>query len=294
MHVAPGDPIDYLVGREATGVNPEFVKEIRAKYYLDRPLFEQYFIYLVNVFKGDWGTSIYYNVPVYQLIIERVPATLLLTVTGFIFSVILGISAGVIASRKPYSIVDYVITTLSTMGYSIPDFWLGMMLIIIVAVQLNLLPAGGMFSPMGASNDFADVVSHLILPAAALATVQTAYCARLTRGTMLEELGKDYIITARSKGLSERTVFFKHALMNSIIPVITYLGLQIRHLFSGAIMIEIVFSWPGIGRLWYGALLARDYPVVMGVFVIITILVMVSMLISDLLYAFFDPRVKYE
>lgn len=296
MHLAPGSPIDYLVGGGEV-VPREYIERLTREFGLDKPLHEQLLIYIMNVFRGNLGTSYRYRAPVLQVILERVPNTLLLMTTSIIFAFILGIFLGVSSSKRPYSLLDNLASTISVLGYSIPTFWLGMLLIIVFSVYLRWLPTMGM-STMGAELEgwdaVMDTLKHLILPAATLGTTYLALYTRLTRASMLEELRKDYITTAWGKGLDDRAVYYRHAFRNAMLPVITVLGLNLGLMLTGATLTETVFSWPGIGRLVYDSIITRDYPVLMGIFIIVSITVVLANFIVDILYAILDPRVRYK
>ncbi len=295
IHLAPGDPVSIMVG--GFEFSPEYLEMMREQLGLNKPIYEQLFLYLAKVFQGDLGYSYRYNQPVISLIAERVPATLLLMGTAYIISIIIGIVLGVSSSRKPYSLLDNIITTGSLMGYSIPLFWLAQMLLVALALYLGLFPVGGMMSVtvkyIGLGHVL-DILHHLILPAAALAVFNLALYTRLTRASMLEVLEKDFIVTAKCKGVDERTVVYRHALRNALLPVITVIGMQFGAMLGGAILTETIFGWPGLGRLMYEALYTRDYPVMMGMFIVASISVIVANLMTDLVYAMVDPRIRYR
>ena len=276
---------------------PEAYKvEMGKAYGLDKPLYVQLLLYVRNVVTGDLGYSFYYKQPVLSVILDRVPATLQLMVPAIIFSAIIGVLLGILASRKPYSLSDNAISAFSLFGYCVPAFWLGQMLMVIFCIKLGWLPAQGLktvgsdFSGLSA---FTDRIAHLLLPALALSIRHLAVNARMMRSSMLEVAYEDYVVAARSKGLKENRVIFKHMLPNAILPVVTIIGLDIGFLFTGSVLVETVFGWPGIGRLMYESIVKRDYPVLMGNFVITTVLVLVVNLIVDLVYVRVDPRVKY-
>lgn len=292
IHLAPGDPIYSLLGE---GADANFIAQMKARWGLDQPLYVQYIKYISRVFQGDLGYSLLRSESVASLIVDRLQATLLLIFSAICIAVLVGIFLGVIASKKPYSLRDNLITGFSLLGTSIPLFWLGQILLIIFGVYLGILPISGMTNVRLELTglDYAlDVARHLILPAATLAIFFISFVTRLTRASMLEVLGQDFIITARSKGLSDMAVTYKHALRNALLPVMTYVGLSIGLLFGGAILTETVFSWPGMGRLLYDSLKLRDYPVIQGIFVFVCIIVMISNLIVDILYGILDPRIR--
>jgi len=292
VHTAPGDPTYILLGETAT---KEFVDAMRAKFGLDKPLYEQYIIYLSHVVQGDLGYSLLKSQSVGALIVERLPATLLLIFSAMCISVLLGVFLGVTASKKPYSLRDNLATGVALFGVSTPTFWLGQMLLIAFAIYLGLFPVSGMRTlriELRGLENVLDIVRHLVLPAITLAAFHLAFITRLTRASMLEVLGQDFIITARSKGLDERAVTYRHGLRNALLPVTTYVGLSVGILFAGAILTETVFGWPGMGSLLYDSLRSRDYPVLMGVFIFVSVMVIVSNLIVDILYGFLDPRIR--
>lgn len=291
VHMAPGDPTYILVGEIS---DEEFIRAARARLGLDKPLHEQLFIYICNVFRGDLGYSYLRSETVSNLVLSRIPATLLLVLTAMFISAIIGVVLGTIAAARK-GVIDVSLSTLSLFGISIPYFWLGQIFLIIFAVTLGLFPTGGMISLRANYQGiyyFLDLMHHLALPAATLAVFNIAYTTKITRGGVLEALTQDYIITARSKGIPERRIIFRHALRNALIPVVTYTGLNIGALLVGAILTETVFSWPGMGSLLYDSIRLRDYPVVLGVFIYGSIMVITANLIIDLLYGFLDPRIR--
>lgn len=292
IHTAPGDPTYILLGETAT---KEFVQSMRARFGLDQPLYLQYFYYISRVVQGDLGFSILRSQSVSSLILERIPATLILIFTAMAISTTVGIFLGVTASRKPYSARDNLATAAALFGISTPIFWLGQILLIVFAIYAGLLPTSGMTELRVQLTGFdlvLDIVRHLILPALTLAAFHLAFITRLTRASMLEVLSQDYMTTARSKGLDERAVVYKHGLRNALLPVTTYVGLSMGLLFGGAILTETVFSWPGMGTLLLDSLRLRDYPVLLGVFIFISVMVTIADLVVDLLYIVLDPRIR--
>jgi ABC-type dipeptide/oligopeptide/nickel transport system permease component len=295
IHLAPGDPILALVGEFQLSV--EYIEEIRRQYGLDKPVIVQLLIYVLNVLKGDFGYSFSFKQPVIQVILERVPATLLLMFVTTLFSTVLGVIFGVISSRKQYSKTDNFITLVSLIGYSLPVFWLGQMLLIAFSLKLPIFPAQGMLSLRESYTGlayWADVFHHLVLPAFALGLSYLAINTRFTRASMIEVMGQDYVRTARAKGVSERRVIYKHALRNALLPLVTLTGLNFGFLLTGAVLTETVFAWPGLGRLMYDSIYARDYPVLMGMFIFISILVIVVNLVTDIFYSVLDPRIRIQ
>ena len=294
IHIAPGDPVTIFLG--SMGTSQEYVQAVRERLGLDKPLYTQLFIYVMSVLRGDLGFSYISQEPVLKLIVERIPATLLLLGTSLILSSILGVILGVVSSRKPYSLIDNINTLIALIGYSIPVFWFGQILLMYLSLRLGLFPSQGMLSlrqiPSGLSY-YLDLGHHLMLPALALGLRYLAVNLRYTRSSMLEVLGLDYITTARSKGLTERTVFYKHALRNALIPVVTLFGINLGVVFAGAVLTETVFAWPGLGMLMLNAVYARDYPVLMGLLLVISLVVILANLVTDIVYSFLDPRVEY-
>jgi len=295
IHSIAGDPISMIIG-EGFETDPEFVERMKIKFGLDQPLYIQYIRYISNFLQGDLGYSIS-GPPVLTLVTERLGATLLLTGSALLFALLLGTLLGVLSAIRPSSLSSTLVSVISVGGYAIPVFWLGQMLMLLFALRLGWLPVSGFktlrYELTGAAYVI-DVFKHLILPALALGIHQLALIARLTRSSMLEVLRQDYILTARSKGLSQVRVLFWHAFRNALLPVVTITGMQLGFLFSGAVLTETIFSWPGIGRLMYNALLSRDYPVIMGIFNLISISVVMANLFTDIVYAYLDPRIQYE
>jgi peptide/nickel transport system permease protein len=289
LHLAPGDPALIAAGERATA---EAVAIVREKYGLNKPLLTQLAIYILTVLKGDLGFTYAKAMPVLPLILTRIPATMLLMGCGLGLAYSLGIVLGVSASSKPYSWRDNVISFSVLLGYSIPPFWLGMLLILIFAIFIPVFPTGGMNSPGGGG--FFDIAFHLVLPVITLSAFYLALIARMTRGNMLETLTMDFITFAKSKGLAENTVVYKHALRNAILPPLTVMGIHISLMFGGAVMTETVFAWPGMGRLIFEALLQRDYPLMMGIFILISFFVIAATFIIDIIYALVDPRIRYR
>jgi len=249
-------------------------------------------IYMSNVLKGDLGYSWINKRPVLDIIFERFPATILLMGTSVVLAIVLGTLIGVLSSSRPYSRLDNVNTVLSLVGYSIPNFWLGLMLIIVFGVWLRWLPISGMTSLTTEKNYIIDVISHMILPAACLTTQNIGYYVRLSRTSMLEVLKLDYITTARAKGCKERTVLFKHALRNALLPIVTSAGFELGFVIAGSSVTETVFGWPGVGMLMIRSIYYRDYPVLLGIFLIISLFVTITNFITDISYAYLDPRIK--
>ena len=293
IHLAPGDPIATLVGD--TPASPQYIAELRTYLGLDRPLPVQFVQYLVHVAQGDFGTSYYYSTSVMGLILGRLPATLLLMAAALASATLIGVVLGVVSAGRPNSPVDAGLNLVAIVGYSLPVFWLGQLALLLFALQLRWFPVSGMSSlrevPHGLGA-VVDLARHLTLPALVLATRYIAIDFRLTRAEVLEVLSQDYILWARAKGLRSRTILFRHALRNALLPVVTVTGLNAGFAISGAVLTEVVFGWPGIGRLTLDAISHRDYPVLMGIFIFITVGVVVVNLLTDVLYAVIDPRIR--
>jgi len=293
MHIAPGDPVDFLVsGMESA--SPEYVKILKTKYGFDKPLIEQLLIYLLNIVRGEFGYSFYYHDSVLSVIMSRLSATLLLTLASLLIE-LLGIYLGVLASKKPYSFTDNAVTVLTLVTFNMPYFWLGMILILFFGLYLGVFPIAGM-STIGATglDYYISVLWHLSLPAATLGLGRLALYTRYTRASMLEVLREDYITTAWAKGCSERMVYYKHALRNALIPIVTIVMLRMPMLFTGATLVETVFGWPGLGRLFYEAIFRRDFNLLMAEFIIVSILTISFNLLADICYAYLDPKVRYK
>lgn len=291
INLAPGDPVQMFINPEHMGKVD--VATIRRNLGLDRPLYIRYFIWLKNLLKLDFGVSFFRNRPVLSLLLEALPNTIALSVVSTILSLIVAIPAGIISALKRGSILDYFFSTISFIGVSIPTFWFGLMLLLFFGAKLQWFPIGGMRSNY---EEFVllDRIRHIILPAIVLGLSGMASDMRYMRSAMLEVVSQDYIRTARSKGLSERIVIWKHAFRNALLPLITLFGFMIPGLISGAAITESIFAWPGIGRIVVEANFTRDYPIIMGELVFVSVLVVLGSLIADILYAVADPRIKYD
>ena len=280
--------------------NPDITKEdyarLRAKYGLDDPVPVRYVKWLGNLAQGDWGNSFVSKRPAIEEIGDRLPNTLLLMGVSLFFTLAIAIPLGIYSALKQYSVIDLVLTTLALAGQSLPVFWFGLLLIIVFSVSLQapgggpLLPGSGMQTPGEAFNLW-DLIRHMILPVTMLSLVSAAGYMRYMRASMLEVIHKDYVRTARGKGLPENLVMTRHALRNALIPIITLVGLDLPYLFGGAIFTETIFAWPGIGRLFFDAALKTDYPVLMAVLMIFSALIIVSSVLVDLIYTAIDPRI---
>ncbi len=294
VHVAPGDAVTAMIG-DMGGATPELIAELRADYGLDQSLFTQLYTHISKMVVGDLGTSFTHRVPVRTLILDHLPATVLLVTTAFLLAIFIGTILGIIAAQKPKSIINHVVTVLSLSGFAAPIFWTGLMLLILFAYLIPVFPAFGMRTPGFQGTGWeaiVDVLKHLVLPAVTLASVYIAVYSRLARASMLDVLGSDYVRTARSKGLSRRVVVYKHALKNGILPVVTMAGLQFSQLIAGAVVVETVYGWPGIGQLAFNAILRRDHPLLLGILFFSTLMVVIANLITDFSYRVLDPRIK--
>jgi len=295
IHLAPGDPATFLAGEGNVG--DEYLARIRAEYNLDQPFHIQYFIYVKKVMTGDLGMSFRYRAPVTKLIAERFPATLLLMLSAIVLFVGTGFVMGVLAARKPNSAFDMGVGVGAVIGWSMPLFWLGQMMIIAFALKLGWFPAQGMYNLRNPAVGLAripDLFLHLTLPLFTLGMRYLALGARMTRASTLEVLSLDYITMARSKGLAESLVMKRHAIPNALLPVITLVGMNIGMMLTGSVLTEVVFGWPGMGRLLYDGIFARDYPLIIGIVITVSIAVILCNFITDLIYAFIDPRIRYR
>ena len=294
IHAAPGDPAEVIAG-EMGGISEEMMADIRARYGLDRPLPVQLGLYLASIARFDLGMSYYFDRPVIELIGQRIWPTVLLVLTAQVIAIFIGVVMGVLASRKPQGPFSGFVSVFSTVGYAAPVFWTGLMLIILFSVIVPLFPVEGMSSARFRGGSFAyalNVAHHLVLPATTLAIIFLAQYARLSRASMIEVLGADYIRTARAKGLGEGAVTFRHALRNAVLPILTVAGIQFGNLISGALLVETVFNWPGMGRLAFDSVLRRDYPTLLGVLFCASGVVVLANLITDLSYRLADPRIR--
>ncbi len=292
MHLAPGDVASTLAGED---VDPEYLAHIRSLYGLDRPVLAQLASYLGQVLQGDLGMSFRSRAPVVDEIMQRVPATLLLVGTSLLVGSIAGTATGTLLARRPGSLADTTVSTIAIAIYSVPVFWLGLMLILLFGVQLRWLPTSGMVSLVPASTTLGhigDVASHMLLPALALSSIWMGQYLRVARTSVAQVMGENYITTVRAIGFPERTVLLHYALRNALLPVVTMFGLQMGLVLAGAVLTETVFAWPGLGRLIYDAILARDIPVIMGAYVVMSVTVAIASLLTDLAYAALDPRVE--
>ena len=290
LHLAPGDPAEIMLGSQATQAD---LNRLRAELGLTEPLYVQYIHWLGLVARGDLGRSIWMKRPVLTEVLGRFKATLVLTGAALVLSTAGGLALGILSAVRPNSLLDRLSAVASLFGASMPVFWLGIVLMVIFALWLGWLPASGMFAPYG-GGDLRDLLAHLALPAVTLAAASVTIIARLTRSTMLETLGQDYIRTARAKGVVERAVVLRHGLKNALIPIVTVVGVQAGYLLGGAVLTETVFAWPGVGTLMVQGILARDFPLVQGCVLVVALSFVLINLLVDLLYAWLDPRIRYE
>ncbi|SHH84182.1 peptide/nickel transport system permease protein [Caloranaerobacter azorensis DSM 13643] len=280
MYLTPGDPAQIILGESAP---PEKVEQLREEMGLNDPFIVQYFRFIKNGLKGDFGRSYSTRRPVFEEIFARFPATLKLTIAGVLVAIIIGIPVGIISATKQYSLFDNVSMVGALLGVSMPNFWFGLMLVLVFSVTLKWLPSGG-----------DNGLSSLVLPAITLGTSAAALITRMTRSSMLEVIRQDYIRTARAKGVLEKKVINKHALKNALIPIITVVGLQFGYLLGGAVLTETVFSWPGVGRLLVDAIRQKDTPMVLASVVFVSVTFSFVNLMVDILYAYVDPRIKSQ
>jgi peptide/nickel transport system permease protein len=287
LHFIPGDPVDAILGTEA---NPQSREALRHELGLDRPLINQYFSWWWGLLRGDMGDSVMVKQPVGKLILERLPATIPLALLSMTIAILIAIPAGIVSALRRNTWLDGVVSIFAFSGLSIPGFWLGALLILGFSVKWQWLPPGGYVSVF---KDPIDGLRHLILPAIALGMTFSAALMRMIRSSLLEVLSRDYIRTARAKGQQEHLIVFRHALRNALIPAVTIIGVQVGALLSGALVIEQIFSLPGIGRLTVQAVLDRDFPLVQGCVIVIAIIFVIANLLTDLLYVYLDPRINY-
>ena len=293
MHLAPGDVAD-TISQSMGGADEELLIEIRKDYGLDQPYYQQLATYIGKVLRFDLGHSFFFNEPVSKLVLERIPATLLLVITAQILALLLGVVLGVYSARKPNGIMSHFVTFFALFGYSAPVFWTGILLLIAFSLHIPIFPVAGMRDVTIEGNFWVhaiDVMKHMVLPVVTLASIFLALYSRLARATMIETLGTDFVRTARAKGLPERQVVYKHALRNSLSPVVTLAGLQFSAVVSGAVLVEAVFSLPGLGTLAFQSMIARDTPTILGILFFSALVVIIGNLLTDLALRFVDPRV---
>jgi peptide/nickel transport system permease protein len=298
VRAAPGGPL--ATAYRNPNVTKEQIEILKKQLGLDQPLPVQYVRWLGDMLRGEMGDSIKFRRPVSEMIAERIPNTLILVGVSFLVALIIALPVGIISARKPYSWFDYTATSLTFIGQSVPVYWLGLGLILIFYVAIQnpltgkpLFPAGGMRT-IGGEKSLSDLAWHLVLPVVALSASWAAWYSRFLRSSLLDIQHEDYIRTARAKGASDRTVYYKHALRNAILPLITLIALDLPSLFAGALFIETIFSWPGMGRLFWDAARGRDYPVLLAVVMIDAVLIIICNILADLFYGVLDPRVQYD
>jgi len=292
IRLLPGDPLTIYMAQNADiqAMPPEMLEQLRHQFGLDKPIMVQYGNWVANIFQGDFGTSIYYREHVGKLMLERFPVTLHLGITALIVGAVLGVLAGLMAAIRRGTWVDKVVTPLTYVGISIPVFWLGILMILLFGLKLNWLPISGYTSP---TQDFWLSTKQIIMPVICLAAFSLAANARQMRSSMLEVTRQDYIRTAWAKGLGERVIILRHALKNSLIPVITLMGIGVGVIFGGSVLVETVFAIPGVGRLLVSSIFAQDYVVIQAITFVIAIVVLVVNLLVDISYGWFDPRIRY-
>jgi peptide/nickel transport system permease protein len=291
--LAPGDPLTAMLNpQQVATLGPEWVEQRREAMGLNDPFPVRYARWLGEVAQGNLGYSYRGGQPVTELIAERIGPTLRLMATVLVFALVVAVPLGVLSALKHYSWLDYLVTILGFAAVSVPSFFLALALIYVFALKLRWLPTAGMYT-VGGTPDFGDTLRHLILPALALGVAQAAPLIRYVRSGMLESIHQDYVTVARAKGLKERTVIFAHALRNVLIPLVTIVAIELPGLFGGTVIIEQIFSWPGMGTLTINAVFDRDYPVIMGITLIGAVMIVISNLLADVLYAVIDPRIRY-
>ena len=299
VHAAPGDPMDmYLERRTGREIDPQVIELLRQRYGLDQPLPVQYGHWLGNLLRGDLGESYRYRRPVASLIAERVPYTLQLTTLAIVVDALLGIALGILAAVRQYSRIDKVVTVGSLIVHSIPGFWLALMLVLVFSVNLGWFPTSQTrsldYDLLSVGERVLDRLWHLVLPIFVLGVASAAGTARYMRNRLLEVLSEEYIVAARARGLKERAVILRHAVRNALIPIVTLFGLSLPFLLGGAVLIERVFAWPGMGLLAVEAVGARDYPIILATSMIAAVLVVLGNLLADVTYALVDPRVSFD
>lgn len=296
LHLAPGDAADIVAG-QAGHATPEFVAQLRAEFGLDKPLYEQYLIYLGKLATLDLGYSALYQLPVSELILDRLPATLALMIPALAIAVGLGVVFGVVAAKNRGGWLDSIVSVGALVVYATPVFWLGLMLIVFFSITLGILPSGGASDVRQSHTGLAyalDFARHLVLPVLTMALFYVAIYTRLMRASMLEVYSLDFITTARAKGVPERAIAWRHAARNALLPVVTLAGLQFGHLLGGSVLVETVFGWPGLGRLVFDSLQQRDLNLLLGILFVSSVVVVLANLAADLTYGFLDPRIVHK
>jgi peptide/nickel transport system permease protein len=296
LHMAPGDAADIIAG-QAGHATPEFVAALRREFGLDKPLWQQYLIYLGKLATLDLGYSVLYQVLVSELILDRLPATLALMIPALASAVGLGVVLGVVAAKSRGRWLDNLVSVGALVVYATPVFWLGLMLIVFFSIKLGILPSGGASDVRESHTGLAyalDFAHHLVLPVITMALFYVAIYTRLMRASMLEVYSLDFITTARAKGVSERAIAWRHAARNALLPVVTLAGLQFGHLLGGSVLVETVFGWPGLGRLVFDSLQQRDLNLLLGILFVSSVVVVLANLAADLTYGFLDPRIVHK
>lgn len=291
IHLAPGDPATILAGETATD---EYIAELKAQFGLDLPLWQQLLIYVKNTLQGNLGSSFLLKLPVSELLAEKMKVTLVLVLLSEVLAIVLGTLLGMTAAKHENRIQDHIISNLSMALYCMPAFWLGMMLMLLFAINLKWFPTSGMQSFRTTLSPLMDMLHHMFLPCLTLSLIRIPTYLKLARSSVVEVAQEDFINTARAIGYSERVVYRKHALRNALLPTVTQAGMSLSTLFNGALLTETVFSWPGMGRMVYDAIAGRDYPVIMGGFLVSAVMVVVGGFITDIIYMYLDPRVVAE
>lgn len=292
--LAPGDPLSAMIDPlELNSMTEEDVREAKEALGLNKPIPVRYLLWLSQAIRGNLGYSIWFNTPVFDVMLRALGNSMPVMIFALMTSTIAGIALGIVSALKPYSLLDSVLTTFAFAGVAVPGFFFALLLIYAVAIRMDLLPTGGVTTP-GLDPSFGDRLAHIILPGLALAYETTGSLLRYTRSSLLEVLSQDYMTTARAKGLVERIVVLRHGLRNALLPIITILGLRLPFLFGGAVLIETVFNYPGVGLTMVQAANMRDYPLMMGGVLLTAILVLLSNLLADLFYTVADPRIRYE
>ena len=295
IRLAPGDPIKVLAGRD----NPsqEMIDNLNEKYGLNDPIHVQLYSYSKNLLKGDFGDSILHTQPVKKLIADTMGPSLLLTLSGISLALIIGTAMGVYAARNQNSIVDIIFSGLSYIFNSMPSFWLGLMFIIIFATRLKVFPTSGMYDMRNSYQGFAyikDVAYHLILPVSTLVLIQIPTYFKIAKSSVIQVMAEEYITTFKATGMSKKKIFNKYVFKNSILPVITVFGISLAYVVTGSSLVETIFAWPGMGRLMLAGIMGRDYPMIMAIYLILSIFIVIMMILTDLVYAYVDPRIRYK
>lgn len=295
IRLAPGDPVKILAGRN----NPsqEMIDALYQKYGLDQPLYIQFVSYLKNVLRGDFGDSVMYNQPVITMIKETMGPSMLLALSGAILAVIIGTAFGLYAIRHENSKIDVILSGIAYVFNSMPSFWLGLMLMMIFATGLRWFPSSGMINlkrSLTGTAYYLDVIKHLILPVSTLAFIQVPIYFKISKSSIAQVLSEDFVTTFRATGMSEKKIFNKYVFKNAILPTITVFGISLAYLVTGSALIETVFAWPGMGRLMLDAIMRRDYPLIMGIYLMLSVSIATMMIVTDLIYAYVDPRIRYK